>query len=120
MPSYVSKMGVWEAAKEKAVVTKDDGSPAIYEGPDRAATEHLESEGVSTLGMDVRKDPDNIMRARNLGMSVEDFLKLNEPPTPETKKAAEENKDKVVDHAPKKRKGGSRISAGGFGDIPKD
>ena len=121
MPSYDSTNppGVWKPSKEKTVVIDKDGTPSIYEGPDRAASEHLEKEGVSTLGMDVTKDPENIMRARQLGLSVEDFLKLNEPPTPETLKAEEEKKDRIVDHAAPKKKRGVKSTDGGFGDIPK-
>lgn len=120
MPSYDSTNppGVWRPAKEKTVITGADGSPAIYEGPDRAATAYLEGKKVTTLGMDVTKDPENIMRARQLGMTVEDFLKLNEPPTPETIKAESGKKNKVVDHSAPKRKPGVQ-SDGGFGDIPK-
>jgi hypothetical protein len=103
MPSFVSKLGVWEPAKEKTVIIGEDGSPKIYEGPDRAAKEFLEKENVSKLGMDAKKDPDNIMRARQLGMSVEEFLRLNEPPSAETLKAEEAKKTMVVDHADPKR-----------------
>ena len=119
MPSFISENGVWRPAQEKTVVTKEDGTPEIYEGPDRAAIAVLKNEGLETLGMDVRKDPENIMRARQLGMSVEEFLKLNEPPTPELIKAEEEKKKVVVDHSEPKKKRGVQHTSGGFGDIPK-
>jgi len=119
MPSFISIGGVWKPAQEKTVVEGQDGSPEIYEGLDRAAKEVLEKENVSSLGMDVTKDPENIMRARQLGMTVDEFLKLNEPPTPETKAAEEKKKNLVVDHATPKKKRGVRSTKGGFGDIPK-
>lgn len=116
MGSWVSELGVWKPAKEKAV-NRDTGE--LYEGPDRVATEFLKEEGVSHLGMDARKDPENIMRARQLGMSVEEFLQMNVPPTPEALANEEKKKNLVVTHYTKKTKKGVNVGRGGFYDPEK-
>ena len=78
--------------------------------------------------MDVTRDPENIMRAKQLGMTIDEFLRLNEPETKATEKAAKENKTKVVNNARKTEKNppkqravqpsqGGRIK-GGFGEVP--
>lgn len=122
MPNFISNMGVWTPANERAV---NVNTGQIYEGKDRAALDILKQEGTSTIGMDSRKDPENIMRARQLGMSVDEWLKLNEPPTPEAIKNQKEKETLIVTHKdqPKKKPvnavtGGVEFS-GGFGDTPK-
>ena len=118
MPSFVSKGGIWYPAKERSV-NQDTGE--LYEGPDREAVKIIKEETGSetgTLGTDVTKDPENIMRARQLGMTVEEFLKLNTPPTEEQKKAEEAKENLVVTHTAPKRKQGVRSGSGKFGELP--
>lgn len=120
MPSYDSTVGIWKPAKEKVVVQNEDGQPQIYEGPDRAALEFLKQEGQEFIGIDARKDPENIMRARQLNMSVEDFLGMNTPPTAETLRNEEAKKTNVVTHASPNRKRATQITRGGFYDPEKN
>ncbi len=122
MPSYNSKGGAWEPAKEKAVNLR---TGEVYEGPDREAVAEIKKAG-GRMGMKADQDPENIMRARQLGISVQEYLNLNAPPTEEQQKAQKEAENKVVDHKPsgeKKRmvrnvSGGVDVH-GGFGDPPK-
>ena len=53
------------------------------------------------------------MRARQLNMSIEDFLKLNDPPTEQQVVAEEAKKNRVVDHALPVTKPGVRPQGGG-------
>lgn len=73
MPSFISKDGVWEPAKEKAAIVNAKGEPEIYSGPDRAAVEYMKEQGATTLGTHFTKDPEVIMRARQMNMTVEEF-----------------------------------------------
>lgn len=122
MPTYNSVNGIWSPAKERTFDKKKDD---MYEGPDRAATDVLAEQGLDHLGMDVTKDPENITRARQLGVSVEEFLMLDKEDSPEQKKAKEEKLNKVVTHKrgrPRKKavqpQGGGVTMSGGFGDTP--
>jgi len=89
MPRFISKDGEWTPAKEKvALVNRSDktrtvgkvkvkpGEPYIYEGPDRAALFKLYEEGVDKLGTHFKSDPDFINRVRQLGFTMEDYLKF--------------------------------------------
>lgn len=122
MPSYVSKGGSWEPAKEKAVNLR---TGEVYEGPDREAKAEIEAAG-GRMGMKATEDPENIIRARQLNMSVEEYLSLNAPPKEKQAEALKAAEEKVVDHKqdhPKKKmvknvSGGVDIH-GGFGDPPK-
>lgn len=132
MPTFNSFKGIWKPAREKIYVDKQLSKSAktrreesfFHDGPDRAADDVLKAAGQDHLGMDVSRDPENIMRARQMNMTTEEFLKLNEPPTPEQLKAEEEKKNRVVDHqapAPKqgvRPQGGGVTMGGGFGDQP--
>lgn len=127
MSNWNSKRGVWTPAKEEEFVLKNnpDGTVTreIYRGPDRAALEVLKEEGVDHLGQDAKYDPEIIMRARTLNMTVDEFLKLNEPLTPEQIKAEESKDSKVVVHdarSPKKAVKGPHTGpkSGGFGEVP--
>lgn len=115
MPTFISNNGIWTPSKERVY---DPAKDEIYEGPDRAALEMLKENDVKTLGMDSAKDPENIMRARQLGITVEELLERNVPPSPETLKNAESAASAVVTHADPKRKKGVKPSKGGFGEIP--
>lgn len=130
MPSFISDKGIWKPARERAiVVNQQSGEMEIYDGPDRQAEMMMKAKG-GTMGRDARKDPDNIKRARELGMDVETYLEWNQEPTPEAQKAAEVVKTKVITHAPPVRKPGVQPQGGvapgrpdselgGFGDVPK-
>ena len=37
MPTYISRDGLWEPAKEKVAIKDKNGEPIVYDGPDRAA-----------------------------------------------------------------------------------
>jgi len=131
MPTWKSTRGVWTPAKEKTYVdysqSKDprtlkafkDGKieSHMHEGPDRAATEVLKEKDQEFLGGDIRQDPDLIMRARQMGKTIEEYLHLNDTPTPSQKKAEKEKEEMVVTHQPKPSKPGVRTTAGGFGEI---
>ncbi len=115
MPTFISSNGIWTPSKERVYDPKKD---EIYEGPDRAALDMLKENDAKSLGMDSAKDPENIMRARQLGISVDELLERNVPPTPEALEKAEEAKNAVTTHAEPKRKKGVKPSKGGFGEIP--
>lgn len=120
MPNFKSDLGIWTPVQEKVVVSNAQGEPEVYEGPDRAAVAFLKQEGQSFIGIDARKDPENIMRARQLNMSVEDFLGMNVPPTPEAIQNEENKKNQVVTHAAPQRKRGVTPTRGGFYDPEKN
>lgn len=103
MASWVSDRGVWKPAKERSVNIETGD---IYEGEDREALKLLKERGVKTLGMDSEKDIENIKRAREIGMTVREFLNLNEDPSPETLIEEEKKKNLVVTHAKPKSKEG--------------
>ncbi len=133
MPSWISKLGIWKPAKEKAYVPADEGKGRtegyIYEGPDRAAKDVLARQGVPHLGMLSSEDPEVIMRARQLNMSVEAFIKMNEPPSAATQAQTQKTDAFVQQHRPEPRKPGVKpqggrapdrpeSEGGGFGDAP--
>ena len=133
MPTFKSDKGIWTPAKERSILPADEakGRPEaqIYEGEDRAARAVLNEEKVTHLGMPVEQDPEVIMRARQLNMTVPEFLKLHEPPTPQAAAVEEEKKTFVQTHPePKPKPGvkpqGGRSPArpesegGDFGDPP--
>jgi hypothetical protein len=85
MPTYISKDGMWYAAKEKVALQNITGKvkvvngvevlpgePYIYEGPDRAALFELYKAGVETFGIDFHNDPELISRVRQLGYKTVD------------------------------------------------
>jgi len=120
MPSFISNGGDWTPAQEKAVNVR---TGETYEGPDREAKQMIEDAG-GTIGMKAVEDPENIMRARQLGMTVEQYLKMNEVPSAAQKAKDEAAKTKVVDHKPTPAKRGVQSAGGGttikgnFGDPP--
>ena len=121
MPSYVSNKGVWTPAKEETYVDystsklkANKGKKSYsYSGPDRAAVEQLKEAGQESFGQSAERDADNIMRARQLGMTVEEFLKLNEPPTKKQLEAEEAKRNLVIDHAAPTPKKGAQPQGGG-------
>jgi len=120
MPSYISKGGEWVPAKEKAVNMRTGD---VYEGPDREAANEIKNAG-GRMGMKSNEDPENIMRARQLGITVEELLSLNAPPKEQQEKEAAAKENLVVTHQapPKKQQvrtvsGGTTIR-GNFGEPP--
>ena len=121
MPSYISNKGVWTPAKEETYV--DYGSSKLkqnkgrksfaYSGPDRAAVEQLKEAGQESFGESAERDSDNIMRARQMNMTIEEFLKLNEPPTKTQLEVEEPKKNLIIDHAAPALKRGVQPQGGG-------
>ena len=107
MPTYISNRGVWTPAKEETYVDyavsklkQNKGKKSYaYSGPDRAAVEALKEAGEESFGESAERNADNIMRARQMNMTVQEFLKLNEPPTKKQLESEEAKKNLVVDHA---------------------
>ena len=126
MPSYNSKDGIWKPKKEKVAITNKNGEPAVYEGPDRAAVEYLKEQGVTHLGQHFSKDPEVIMRARQLNMSVDEFCQTAYY-TEEMRQRDYEAKDKEVNlhkdpvrNPANKFPSGGRNTAGNTGHIEGD
>ena len=117
MPSFVSKQGKWEAAKERAF---DPQTGEIYDGPDRAALEFLKQNG-GDLGQDALKDPQLMQASRNAGFNtVQEYLNYYAP-KPEEVKATEEAQKVIVTHAnPKPKPGVTGGTKGGFYDGDKE
>ena len=114
MPSFVSKNGIWEAAKERAF---DPKTGEIYDGPDRAATEVLNGEG-GTMGQDASKDPQLLQASRNAGFNnIDDYLK-HFAPKPKEVEAIKEAQNKIVTHANTPSKLG--VTGGTKGGFQKD
>lgn len=123
MPQFISDGGKWRPAQEKAVNIKTGD---VYSGPDREASKAIDRAG-GRMGQAANEDPENIVRARQLGMSVEDYLKLGAPPEAVVTAAEKKKKSLVVDNnkgkaAPKqtavKPQGGGKTIDGGFGEQP--
>lgn len=120
MPSFKSNGGAWSPAQEKSVNIR---TGEVYQGPDREAAQMIKDNG-GRMGMESKNDPENIMRARQLNMSVEEYLKLGAPPEEMVAKAEEEKEKAVVEHKAPKRKaavqtqGGGVTIKGGFGEQP--
>ena len=133
MPTWKSVKGIWKPAKERAYVPPDAAKGReegyIYEGEDRQARASLTEQGVDHLGTPVEQDPEIIYRARQMGMTVPEFLELHKTPTPQTI-AADKKKDEFVQvHKPDAPKpavqpqGGRaperpESEGGAFGDAP--
>ena len=102
-PTFVSKKGVWYAAKEKVggliykgkkVISKETlpkgvmisgdelrpGDPFIYDGVDREALKMLHEQGYDlqgerVLGVDFRHEPEFLQAVRNMGFqNVKEYL----------------------------------------------
>ena len=113
MGTWNSRDGIWEPAKEKVPVVNKKGEPEIYEGPDRSAKEYLKEQGVETLGQHFTKDPEIIMRARQLNMTVEEFCQTAYY-TEEMRKKDQDAKASIVNlHKDPPRKSGGKFASGG-------
>jgi len=121
MPTYNSFKGIWTPAKEETYVdysrskfNSNKGRKSfMHKGPDRAATERLKEAGEEFFGEDVERNPDNIMRARQLNMTVQEFLKLNEPPTKKQEEVEAAKENLVIDHSDPEPKPGVSPQGGG-------
>lgn len=112
MPSFVSKGGVWEPAKERAF---DPKSGEIYDGPDREAKRYIEENG-GAVGMDILDDPQLIEIAESRRMTVQQYVEKFSP-KPDQIKAKKEADEKIVTHAlPTPKPGVSDGQIGGFYD----
>lgn len=148
MSRFVSKAGIWHAAKEKVALinhskeTIEVGGqqvapeePYIYVGPDRAALLQIwqEHKGKQeTLGEDFRHNTEFLQQVRNLGFStVAKFLKFIGYDEEKVEKDFQEKAAKITKHElPEKVKrvemlGGGKDFAGsgqdkfgGFGPAP--
>jgi len=119
MPSFVSKIGKWEAAHERVAYTDKNGEPQIYDGPDRAAEEFIKQEGGS-VGQDALKDPQLMQAARNSGFNdVPSYLAAFQPSEKEIKEVELAQKAVVTHNPPKAKKGVSGGTKGGFYDDEK-
>ena len=120
MPSFKSNGGVWTPANEFAVNIR---TGETYKGPDREAA-HMIKEAGGQIGMLATDDPENIMKARQLNMTVEEYLALGAPPKAIQEKAQKAKDEAIVDHkdTPKKKMvnpvGGGVNIKGGFGEQP--
>ena len=76
MPNFNSIGGDWKPAQEKSV---NHRTGETYSGPDREAKKAIEAAG-GRIGQKSNEEPENIMRARQLNMTVEEYLKLGAPP----------------------------------------
>lgn len=116
MPSFVSKNGIWEPAKER-VATVVDGQPQIYEGPDREAVKYIEEEG-GVVGQDASQDPQVLQASRNMGFnSVQEYL-AHFQPTPKQVEEIKIAQEKPITHAAEKSKPG--VTGGTKGGFNKD
>jgi hypothetical protein len=124
MPTYKSDKGIWTPAKERSVLPADEGKnrpeAQIYEGEDRAARAVLNEEKVDHLGMPVEQDPEVIYRARQMNMTVPEFLKLHEPPTPQAKAVEDKKKTFVQTHPQEKPKPGVKPQGGRSPERPEN
>src|SRR3990167_2850487 len=110
-PTFVSKDGIWHPAKEKIGLVNRSGKTKtidgkrikpgdhyIYEGADRAALFVLYQDKVETLGIDFKKDPEFINRVRQLGYTIEEYLKAVGYDEEQVKKDFEEKASVVNKH----------------------
>lgn len=115
MPTWISKDGVQKPALEKVMLTNPKtGEPYLYEGPDRAAIKYLQDNNVTELGIDFRKDPEIINRARQFNMTVDEWCQIHLNPD-EKRKADFAQKEKEINfHAPPAKKKATEFRGGGI------
>lgn len=136
MPNWISKGGLMYPAKERVALTNNSdkpiivdgkeiqpGEPYIYEGSDRAAEYELaqmygvDEEGKPKqgyIGIDCLKDPEMIMRAKQLGYNTVDEYARAMGYNPELAEKQIKEKEKViVKHEQPKKSEGIRKSGGG-------
>jgi hypothetical protein len=113
MPSFISREGVWEPAKERAVNPNAPAGQEIYEGPDREAVKMLNESGGS-MGQHYSLDPEMIMRARQLGFKdVDEYLKMYNYNKEKAIAAYEKAKASIVTHADTKKQVPVVVASGG-------
>lgn len=110
MPTFNSAPdGKWYPAEEEVVVTPKDGSsPFIYKGKDREASIMIAKEhGVSaeeaieknlSIGVSVYENPDILALAQYRNMSVEEYIKRNQP-TKEQEALRQKEQAKIITHS---------------------
>lgn len=113
MPSFISKNGKWEAAKERAYNPETDQMETM---PDRAAVEMLRENG-DDIGQNALLDPQNLQAARNMGFNtVEEMFKVLAP-SPKEVEAIKSAQEKIVTHKDEIGKPSvDRGTLGGFND----
>lgn len=115
MPSFISKNGNWEAAKEKAV---DINTGEVYVGPDREASKIIEEEtgGLGkTIGMNANEDPQMLEVARQHGLTIEQWMERNKP-SKEVEAKIEQDRQIVNEHKPGRPRKRQEVTKGGFYD----
>lgn len=125
MGSWNSKDGIFVPARERVAYFDKDGMPQIYDGPDRSATQYLKETGEVQLGTHFLEHPENIERAHEKKMTVEQFTKTDVNTKEKREKAFKEAEAKVNTHlAPKRtvntekmRSGGDNTASGGAGSL---
>jgi hypothetical protein len=119
MPTWISKMGVWEPANEYVVDPSKPKGKEIYEGPDRAALEQLKEEGRESLGSNI-PHTDMLVLARQLGFDTVDEYLDKMVPGAKQRSAEAYNKAKgiVETHADPMKKKGVEPPSGGDNTAP--
>ena len=135
MPSFISKLGVWEPKEEYHInPTAKPGENPVYQGPDRAALEMMKEQGVDSFGTLYSTDSELAMLARALGFKdLDEYLKVRGWNKEKALANYEAEKKKVVTHELPDRKnpgkfvgGGQDYSmqgndrSGGIGKLPPD
>lgn len=119
MPSFISKGGVWEPAKERVVNPNAPRGKEVYEGPDRAAVEMLKEENVEHLGMSFRLDPELQVRARQMGFKdVDEYLTTYGYDPKKAEADYLKKKDILVEHKDPRRVPQPIIHGGGENTAP--
>ena len=113
-PTFISKDGEWYPAKEHAVLPHLAGTKnEVYDGPDRAALFVLYKEKATKLGMNFKQDPDFINRVRQLGYTMEDYLKAVGYDAEKVEKDFKEKASVVTMHELPKRVEEIEVASGG-------
>lgn len=109
MPTFISRGGIWEPAKERAF---DPKTGEIYDGPDREAVRYIKAEG-GKVGTAIEEDPQLIEIAEARRQTVHEYI-AKHAPTPAQVQAKAEADTKIVTHADPIPKEGVSPSLGGF------
>lgn len=115
MPSFISKNGIWNPARERSTYIDSDGQPQIYDGPDRAATKFIAEEG-GVVGQDATQDPQVLQASRNMGFPTVEAYLAHFKPTAKQEAEVAEAQSKIVTHVNPEPKTGVDPTLGGFFD----
>lgn len=122
MPRYISKLGVWEPAKERVVLPNAEPGKEIYEGEDRAAlwemqkAGHIDEKGnkIGNFGVYFKNDPEFFQMVRSRGYnSIDEYLKAMGFDEEKVKAQYDDHKKAVTRHEAPKRKKGTKFVGGG-------